>query len=142
MEHSMFAIDFAFAAELIAAVAGVMLIYMGLEKTGFAKKLGLSVGWGVLSLSILTMICTTYYGTAYWAKGVYKPDRVAAMSTMTANFVSMPMMRQMWNCQSEGRAFEDCANQGMMQGMMQEMPGRMEGRHMMQPPSTEDADTH
>lgn len=67
-----FLVDIAFAMEIIALAFGAAIIVF--VKKNNKLNLGLSkfVGYAVMILAVLSMACTTFYGTKYWFEGYYK----------------------------------------------------------------------
>lgn len=68
----MFHLDTAFAIELLVLTAGAAL----LGWTGYAhvhaKKLVTAIAYSVIALSVLTMLCTAYYGLKYTRMGYFE----------------------------------------------------------------------
>lgn len=95
--NSMFELDMAFALEVVAAVAAAFLVMVAVSRTGTIKTFGIWVGTVGIVFSIFGMICTSYYGIAYWREGIYSPKSVAAMQqmgqTMGATMGSMRTMQ-------------------------------------------------
>jgi len=67
-----FLADMAFATEIIALVAGTALLAYsckeGIGCKGFVK----AIAYITIVLSILTLLCTSYYSLRYWEDGYFK----------------------------------------------------------------------
>lgn len=103
----MFLLDAAFAIELLALTFGMGLFIWALRNKGEGVGLGKFMGFIVVILSVIALLCTTYYGLLYWAQGKFDDPM---------NNSSMPMAMPM--------------NQGTMQQMMQQMMPLMMQRMM------------
>ncbi|NGX63100.1 MAG: hypothetical protein KR126chlam6_00507 [Candidatus Anoxychlamydiales bacterium] len=66
-----FLVDIAFAIELIALVLGGTLLYfLKAHKVQFA--FGKVIAYFVIVVALITMLCSSYYGTKYWVQGYYE----------------------------------------------------------------------
>jgi hypothetical protein len=58
-----------FSLELIALIAGVSLYIWSLRTQGAGTSIGAAIGFLVIILAILAIICNVYYTTKYWYEG-------------------------------------------------------------------------
>ena len=94
MEVTMFDLHVAFAAEVVAAVAAVFLVLSASTRTGYAKKLGNWVGSLALGIVSFSMLCTLYYGIAYWQQGIFSPKTVASAQSSHKMMGGMDTMHE------------------------------------------------
>jgi ABC-type amino acid transport system permease subunit len=67
----MFQVDMAFALGLIALAAGMALTVWMRIHIEHTSKFCRGVAYLIVILAFLTLLCTSYYGTAYWLKGYF-----------------------------------------------------------------------
>jgi TM2 domain-containing membrane protein YozV len=68
----MFNLDTAFATELLVLAAGAALLGWSGYAQVHAKKLVKAIAYAVIVLSVLSMLCTAYYGLKYTRMGYFK----------------------------------------------------------------------
>lgn len=97
----MFLLDLAFAVEILAlGLGGYFLVWaqssLGSGTTGGAGAgLAKKMGYIIITLAILVMLCTTFYGTMYWYKGYFSSPMAAhQMQMKNCNCGSGSMMGQ------------------------------------------------
>lgn len=80
--NTMFDFHTALAFEILAAIAASFLIVVAANRTGAIKTFGTWAGSLGILFSITGMVCTGYYGIAYWQQGIYSPKSVASNQHM------------------------------------------------------------
>lgn len=103
--------DIAIALTLIALGVGyLVLVKARKQESNGTKTIGLIIGWIVIVVAAITLLCASYYSVRYWDDGAYSTPG--------------PMMMQ-WHGMSQGGPMAP----GMMGGGMM-APGMMRGKMM------------
>jgi len=115
--------DIAIALTLIALGVGyLVLVKAQKQESNGTKTAGLIIGWVVIIIAAITLLCASYYSLRYWDDGYYKnPGPMAMMSgrgMMGAGMMSPGMM---------GRGMR---GHGMMSGDMDGQCQQMQNRQM------------
>ena len=119
----MFQLHTAFATELIALAAGILLLVWVSQKEVkiVAAKIA---GYFILATVLLSMLCTLYYGVRYWEDGYFRTP-----------FGGQPMM-----------GMGGMEGKGMMKGkkcpMMEQMMGGPASEEAETKPSKEEHNAH
>lgn len=71
-----FLVDIAFVLELIALAFGALIIISVKKNNKIHLGLVRFIGYAVMILAVLSMLCTTFYGTKYWFEGYFKKPLV------------------------------------------------------------------
>jgi hypothetical protein len=85
----MFQVDMAFALGLIALAAGMALIVWMRIHVEHTSKFCRGVAYLIAILAFLTLLCTSYYGTAYWLKGYFSPRAINHQLQIKNNMMRM-----------------------------------------------------
>jgi len=75
----MFLLDLAFAMELVALGVGIGFIVWSSQNTGTGIFIAKTGGYFIAAAACLSLICTSYYGLNYWAKGYFKTPTLMVM---------------------------------------------------------------
>lgn len=90
----MFLLDLAFATELIALGVGVGILVWAFRNDGAGVALAKFFGYVITIAAIFVLLCSSFYGVKYWAKGYFKSP-VAPMLIMKNKMMEKhPMMMQ------------------------------------------------
>lgn len=140
----MFQADTAFAAELLALVAGTFLLTWVAKQEVCCKTFGKVVAYFAIVASILGMLCTGYYTLRYWEDGHFKSPHLMSMQGMSG-MQGMGMMGQMKDKKGMGMMMDPAMMQEMMANcpmMKQMMDGGkgMGGMDKGNMPKNEDGD--
>ena len=68
----MFALDLAFAVELIALGLGITFLIWASRNEGKGVTLARFTGFFITLMALFGLLCTSYYGINYWVKGYFK----------------------------------------------------------------------
>lgn len=101
-------------------LASTVLLIWSLKNKGAGTFLGKVVGSGVFVLSLLSILCTSYYGIKHWSQGDFERPMGMRMH------MGMPMGMGMG------------MHRGMMGNMMPHMMGNMGKTDQMDPQKEED----
>ncbi len=108
----MFQADAAFALELIALGIGFwVLLKTRNDEAGNLKGFGTFIGYFIIIVAFIAILCTGYYTVRYWEDGYFaKPN--------TAQMVMMQQMHKMQGCQNmmSGRMHGDKCDKMMTSG--------------------------
>lgn len=95
----MFLLDLAFAIELIALGVGVAFLVWAYRSEGAGIALARVFGYIITISAVFVLLCTTYYGTSYWAQGYFKspmaPMLMMKQKMMRDNPEMMQRVKQM-----------------------------------------------
>lgn len=143
--------DIAIAATLIALGVGyLVLVKARQQENNGTKTIGLIIGWVVMVVAAITLLCASYYSLRYWDDGYYsRPGSMMMQSRMMGGGMMSPGM--MNGQMMQPGMMGPC--QQMMQGKSGVMQGRMQGgmhqngmhqnggpgmmQHMQQPDTTD-----
>lgn len=92
--NTMFGFHTALASEILAAIAAAFLVVVAANRTGTIKTFGTWIGSLGVLFSVFGMLCTIYYGIAYWKEGVYSPKSVSENQQVQSMMNSMHVMHQ------------------------------------------------
>lgn len=121
-----FQMDMAFALELIALVAGTWLLIWSAGQS-VHQQCAKMIAYAVMVLSVLSMLCTSYYSYKYWKAGEFKPrgkHKMMMMQDQNGMPQHMQHMQQMMQNQ----------NMPMMQNQPMPQQGQNQGMNPMGSP--------
>lgn len=73
----MFQADTAIAVELLALVAGTFLLIWSAKENIIYKGFAKTIAYFVIVVSILAILCTSYYAFRYWEDGYFNKPHTA-----------------------------------------------------------------
>lgn len=90
----MFLLDLAFAVELIAIGVGIGFLIWAYRNEGAAVALAKVFGYVIAILAFCALLCTSYYGLSYWAKGYFKLSMAPMLMMNQQMMQQKPMLMQ------------------------------------------------
>lgn len=80
--------------EIVAIAVGIILVIWGLRNQGIGVSTAKILGWIIVIVAILGLLCTTYYGFVYWSKG-YLTTPISHMKRHSMSGMGQPMQKGM-----------------------------------------------
>jgi len=91
----MFLFDLAFAVEILVLGLGGYFLIWAASHDGAGVALAKRMGHIIITLAVLGMICSIFYGTMYWYKGYFSgPMAMHNMKMQNCSGDSSSMMHQ------------------------------------------------
>lgn len=131
--------DIAIASTLIALGVGfLVLVKARKQEDNGTKTLGLIIGWVVIVVAAITLLCASYYSIRYWDDGYYsKPGPMMMQSRMMGGGMMSPGMMNGQMIQpgmmgqgmhADGMCSQCRQKMGQCRQMMQGKSGMMQGK--------------
>ena len=81
--------------EIIAIGVGIILVAWALRNQGVGVLAAKRVGWIIVIVAILGLLCTSYYGIMYWSKGYFQSPVPMVQSKSMEGMNHMQDMQKM-----------------------------------------------